>query len=70
MFRVDRDEWRAVWPLAIHLGVQSAEMWDGYAWTAEGTLEAWAAAAREAAGRNIGTCGAGDNPVPTGSQPG
>lgn len=53
MFRVNRDEWRAVWPLAMHMGVQTAEMWTGYAWTIEGTLEAWAAVAREVVGRDF-----------------
>lgn len=46
-FRRDRDEWRAVWPLAVGLGIQSAAMWNGYQWTVEGSLEAWAAQARE-----------------------
>lgn len=49
-FRRDRDEWRAVWPAAVQLGVQSAEMWAGYAWTVEGSVETWAAVAREIAG--------------------
>lgn len=38
MYRVDRGEWRAVWPLSD---------WPGYQWTAEGSPEAWAAFARE-----------------------
>ena len=46
-FRRDRDTWRAVWPAAVQLGVQSAEMWAGYAWTVEGSVETWAAVARE-----------------------
>lgn len=49
-FRRDRDEWRAVWPVAVALGVQTADMWSDYAWTAEGTVQAWAAVAREVAG--------------------
>lgn len=46
-YRLDRDSWRAVWPAAVGLSVQCAEMWRGYEWTAEGTVEAWAAVARE-----------------------
>lgn len=46
-FRADRDEWRAVWPLAAHMSDQRADMWTGYGWTIEGSVDAWAAAARE-----------------------
>jgi len=46
-FRRDRDTWRAVWPAAVTLGVQHADMWTGYQWTVEGSIEAWAAVARE-----------------------
>lgn len=42
-FRQDRDAWRAVWPLCVHLG----GTWSGYEMTVEGSVEAWAAAARE-----------------------
>jgi hypothetical protein len=48
-FRLDRDSWRAVWPVAVGLKVQHADMWSGYEWTCEGTVEAWAAVARNAA---------------------
>jgi hypothetical protein len=44
-FRADRDAWRAVWPLGIHLSAD----WPGYAMTVEGSPDAWAAVAREAA---------------------
>lgn len=47
MYRRDRDEWRAVWPLAIVLMHQSADYWRGVEWTADTTVEAWAAVARE-----------------------
>lgn len=47
IYRVNRGEWRAVWPVAMHLGVQTTDMWDAYTWTVEGSLEAWAAVARE-----------------------
>ena len=46
-YRLDRASWRAVWPLAITLIEQRAEYWHGYEWTAETSIEAWAAAARE-----------------------
>jgi hypothetical protein len=46
-FRQDRDQWRAVWPLAVHLARQHSEQWSGYLWTVEGSAEAWAAVARE-----------------------
>jgi hypothetical protein len=47
VYRLDRDSWRAVWPLAIHLRVQRADYWRDYVMTAEASLEAWAAVARE-----------------------
>lgn len=40
LFREDRGEWRAVWPLSCTLAVQSAAMWVDYAWTVEGSPEA------------------------------
>jgi Holliday junction resolvase len=46
-YRVDRADWRAVWPLAVHLVEQHSDMWAGYAWTCETSIEAWAAVARE-----------------------
>lgn len=48
-FRVDRDQWRAVWPVAIGLKLQDACQWSGYEWTVEGSVDAWAAVARDAA---------------------
>ena len=48
-YRLDRNEWRAVWPVAVMLTEQRAHMWEAYAWTAETTVEAWAAVAREVA---------------------
>lgn len=48
-FRRNRDEWRAVWPVAAGLVAQDADMWSGYEWTCEGSVQAWAAVAREAA---------------------
>lgn len=54
MFRRNRDEWRAVWPVALHLGVQTTDMWDAYNWTVEGTPEAWAAIANELSMNGLG----------------
>ncbi len=54
-WRKDRDQWRAVWPVAVHLGLQTTEMWTGYEWTVEGTPDAWAAVAREISARRIVT---------------
>lgn len=45
-YRLDRDSWRAVWPVAVSMRAAS-EIWMGYEWTAEGSVEAWAAVARE-----------------------
>lgn len=46
-FRANRDSWRAVWPVAVGLGVQRADMWTDYAMTVEGSVDAWAAVARD-----------------------
>jgi len=46
-FRLDRDEWRSVWALATLLAVDQAGAWQGYALTVEGSVQAWATAARE-----------------------
>ncbi|MDN7965493.1 hypothetical protein QZM92_26290 [Burkholderia multivorans] len=46
-YRRDRDEWRAVWPAASVLGIEGKGDWPDYAWTVEGTVEAWASCARE-----------------------
>jgi hypothetical protein len=54
LYRRDRDQWRAVWPVAVHLGLQTTEMWTGYEWTVEGAPEAWAAVVREINARRGG----------------
>lgn len=46
-FRRDRDEWRAVWPIAATLAIQHADMWTQYEYATEGSVQAWAAVARE-----------------------
>lgn len=47
LYRVDRGAWRAVWPLTVLLVPRVSEGWPGYLWTADTTLEAWAAVERE-----------------------
>jgi len=47
LYRADRAEWRAVWPLAVLLVHQTADAWRGVEWTADTTVQAWAAVARE-----------------------
>lgn len=46
-YKRQRGEWRAVWPVAVGLHVQRADMWRDYEWTVEGSIAAWAAVARE-----------------------
>lgn len=48
-FRRNRDQWRAVWPMAVQMQPDSlrAVQWIGYEWTCEGSIDAWAAVARE-----------------------
>lgn len=47
LYRANGRKWRAVWPLSVVLTQQRAEYWQGVEWTAETTVEAWAAVARE-----------------------
>ncbi|MFT3818321.1 MAG: hypothetical protein QM750_11930 [Rubrivivax sp.] len=47
LYRVDRGDWRAVWPLAALLVQQRADYWRAYEWAADTSVEAWAAVARE-----------------------
>lgn len=49
LYRADRGQWRAVWPLAVCLVHQAADAWRGIEWTADTTVQAWAAVARELA---------------------
>jgi hypothetical protein len=46
-YRLDRREWRAVWPVAPLLQIQRSDMWTDARWTCDTTVEAWAAVARE-----------------------
>lgn len=47
LYRLDRGAWRAVWPVAVTLRLQTAQQWQDYDWTVEGSVAAWAAVARE-----------------------
>lgn len=47
MYRLDRADWRAVWPASVMLAVQHSDMWREFQWTCESSVEAWAAVARE-----------------------
>lgn len=49
LYRADRCEWRARWPLAVLLTHQSADYWQGVEWTCDSSIQAWAAVARECA---------------------
>lgn len=46
-YRVNRGDWRAVWPTAALLTMQHADWWTEYDWTADTTVQAWVAVARE-----------------------
>jgi hypothetical protein len=46
-YRADRREWRAVWPLSVLMVEQTSGMWEGIEWTAETSVDAWAAVARQ-----------------------
>lgn len=47
LFYKQRGHWRARFPLAVLLQVQRSAMWTDFEWTADTTIEAWAAVARE-----------------------
>lgn len=46
-YRLDRQDWRALWPVALLLKEQRAEYWEGLEWTCNTSVQAWAAVARE-----------------------
>ena len=48
-YRLDRDSWRAVWPVSISSRAVDPTAWGGYELTVEGSVEAWAFVVREAA---------------------
>lgn len=70
-FRLDRNAWRAVWPIPVNLTEQRPPMWTAYAWTAEGSVEAWAAVALELASDQpeLGASSRHAPPVPAGASP-
>lgn len=45
-YRLDRQQWRARWPLCLLVG---GEQWGGLEWTADTSIEGWAAVMRETA---------------------
>jgi hypothetical protein len=47
LYRADRAEWRARWPLALLLTGSPQATWRSNDWTADTTVAAWAAVARE-----------------------
>jgi len=47
IYKRQRGEWRAVYPLCVHVCTQQADWWHDYNYTIECSLEAWAAVARE-----------------------
>jgi Holliday junction resolvase len=47
LFRQDRDDWRAVWPVSLGMAVPKPDAWLDYEWCAEGSPQAWAAVVRE-----------------------
>jgi hypothetical protein len=46
-YRLDRDEWRAVWPVSVLLNAPVADGWLNYDMTCEGSVSTWAAVARD-----------------------
>lgn len=46
-YRKDRDEWRAVWPLVLLIGIKHGGTWHDYPLTVEGSVDAWSVIARE-----------------------
>ena len=46
-YRLDRDEWRAMWPVAAVMAVPDVQTWGGYGMTVEGSIQAWVTVARE-----------------------
>lgn len=52
LYRLDRRDWRAVWPLGASLERTAGNAWLDYTWAVEGSVDAWAAVARECAARS------------------
>jgi len=47
VYKRQRGEWRAVYPLCVHLTTQEADWWKDFDFTVETSMEGWAATARE-----------------------
>ena len=47
VYKRQRGEWRAVYPMCVHLAYQEADWWKDFDFTCEVSLEAWACVARE-----------------------
>jgi len=47
IYKRQRGEWRAVYPLCVHVHTQRADWWTDFDYTVECSLEAWATVARE-----------------------
>lgn len=47
LYRLDRQEWRARWPLSVVLTRKTAPLWTDAKWAADTTPEAWASVYRE-----------------------
>ncbi len=54
-YRLDRHDWRAMWPLAVLLAEQRSNYWIDVEWTCTTTIEAWAAVARNLVNEEIDT---------------
>jgi len=50
VYKRQRGEWRAVYPLCLHLSYQESDWWHDFDYTIECSLEAWATVARENCG--------------------
>lgn len=53
LYRQDRDDWRAVWPVAVNLAVARSGAWLDYEWTAEGSVQSWAAVLRDSGSTEV-----------------
>lgn len=59
LYRADRADWRAVWPLWVVLALQELDQWAGIEWTANTTVQAWAAVVKRSAAIRTSVAGHG-----------
>jgi hypothetical protein len=52
VYKRQRGEWRAVYPMCVYLHTQHADWWKDFDYTVETSLEAWATTARELCGND------------------